>query len=82
MLAVEGGWTRERVLQAMNGERSQAVTPSRPIQVILYYLTAVVSPEDCLVRFAADVYGHDARLDAALQARRPEAAAGRASPPS
>jgi murein L,D-transpeptidase YcbB/YkuD len=69
VLAGEEGWTRERILQAMNGERSQRVTLQRPIQVILFYVTALVVPEDGALRFAEDVYGHDARLDAALQAR-------------
>jgi len=43
---------------------------SRPIQVILFYTTAAVSPEDGTVRFAEDIYRHDARLDRALAARR------------
>ena len=71
-LAGEGDWTRARIEAAMNGDRSQRVTLSRPIQVILFYVTAVVMPDDGSVHFADDVYGHDRRLHAAL--------AGRASP--
>jgi murein L,D-transpeptidase YcbB/YkuD len=37
--------------------------------VILFYVTAVVMPEDGTVRFAEDVYGHDAALDRALSRR-------------
>jgi len=59
-------WTRERILQAMEGPSSQRVKLSRPIQVILFYLTAVVIPEDRSVHFADDIYGHDRRLARAL----------------
>src|SRR5688572_29757339 len=69
VLEGEGDWTRERVQAAMNGAASQRVTLSRPIQVILFYLTAVVMPEDGTIHFADDIYGHDRRLDAALRAR-------------
>ncbi len=65
----EGDWTRERIEAAMNGARSQRVTLRRPIQVILFYVTAVVMPEDGTVHFADDVYGHDRRLHAALAGR-------------
>ena len=67
-LAGEDGWTRERILAAMNAARSSRVELRRPIQVILFYVTAVVSSEDGTVRFAEDIYGHDARLDRALSA--------------
>ena len=45
----------------------------QPIQVILFYITAVVMPEDGTVRFAEDIYGHDARLEKELAGRQPEA---------
>jgi murein L,D-transpeptidase YcbB/YkuD len=59
-------WTRERVLAAMQGDVSERITLTRPVQVILFYLTAVVMPADGSVRFADDIYGHDARLARAL----------------
>jgi murein L,D-transpeptidase YcbB/YkuD len=59
-------WTRERVLAAMQGSASERVTLTRPVQVILFYLTAVVMPEDGSVRFAEDIYGHDEKLARAL----------------
>jgi murein L,D-transpeptidase YcbB/YkuD len=62
-------WTRERILAAMNGSRPQRVNLTRPIQVILFYITAVVMPEDGTIRFADDIYGHDTRLDTALKQR-------------
>ena len=40
---------------------------TRPIQVILFYITATVRPDDRSIHFAQDIYGHDARLDRALR---------------
>lgn len=62
-------WTRDRIVAAMNAGRPTRVNLLRPIQVILFYLTAVVMPEDGTIRFAEDIYGHDAKLDAALVRR-------------
>jgi murein L,D-transpeptidase YcbB/YkuD len=42
---------------------------ARPIQVVLFYTTVAVMPEDGAIWFAEDIYGHDARLDQALAAR-------------
>jgi murein L,D-transpeptidase YcbB/YkuD len=50
----------------MNGSESRRVDLARPIQIILFYITVIVTPEDGAVRFAEDLYGHDARLDRAL----------------
>ncbi len=63
-------WTREAILAAMNGGDSRQVDLSAPLPVLLYYLTAMVMPEDGQLHFAADVYGHDAALERALKARR------------
>ena len=38
----------------------------RPIQVIQFYTTAAVMPEDGTIHFAEDIYLHDVRLDRAL----------------
>lgn len=62
-------WTRDKILAAMNANHSRRVNLTRPIQVILFYLTAVVMPEDGTIRFADDIYGHDAQLDRALSRR-------------
>lgn len=62
----ENEWTRDNILAAMNATQSRRVTLTRPIQVILFYITAVVMPEDGTIRFAEDIYGHDAKLDRAL----------------
>jgi murein L,D-transpeptidase YcbB/YkuD len=50
----------------MEGPGSLRVDLSRPIPVILFYLTAM--PLDGALHFADDIYGHDARLDRYLEA--------------
>lgn len=63
-------WTRDRILAAMNANKPHRVNLTRPIQVILFYMTALVVPEDGTIRFADDIYGHDAKLDRALAGRQ------------
>ena len=62
----QGEWTRKRIVEAMNSSHSLRVELARPIQVILFYITAVVTPEDGAIHFAEDIYGHDAGLQRAL----------------
>jgi len=64
-------WTRERILAAMKGAPSQRVNLTRPIRVVLYYVTAAVIPKEGAIHFAEDIYDQDARLDRALHSRRP-----------
>jgi murein L,D-transpeptidase YcbB/YkuD len=59
-------WTRDRILSAMAGTQSFRVKLAQPIQVILFYTTATVMPEDGTIHFAEDIYRHDMRLDRAL----------------
>jgi murein L,D-transpeptidase YcbB/YkuD len=59
-------WTRDRIVSTMAGTQSVHVSLPRPIQVILFYTTAVVMPEDGMIHFADDIYRHDARLDKAV----------------
>jgi murein L,D-transpeptidase YcbB/YkuD len=66
-LSGQPGWTRDRILDAMNGDHSARAPLTKPIRVVLFYLTAVVTPEDGAVHFALDIYGHDARLDRRLR---------------
>ena len=47
---------------------TRTVKVSRPPHIVLFYMTAAFEPEDGTVRFADDVYGYDARLDAWLRA--------------
>jgi murein L,D-transpeptidase YcbB/YkuD len=65
-------WTRDRIVAAMAGTRSFRVRLLKPVQVLLYYTTAAVMPEDGTMHFADDIYRHDIRLDRAL-ARPPSA---------
>ena len=63
-------WTRDRIISAMNANQSRRVNLEQPIQVILFYITAVVMPEDGTIQFAEDIYRHDTKLDQALIQRR------------
>lgn len=63
-------WTRERIEASMAGTSTLRVDLSRPLPVLLFYMTATVMPEDDALHFADDIYGHDARLLRALSARR------------
>jgi murein L,D-transpeptidase YcbB/YkuD len=62
-------WTRDRILAATNGSETIHVPLPRTIQVILFYTTAAVMPEDGTIRFADDIYRHDVTLDRALARR-------------
>jgi murein L,D-transpeptidase YcbB/YkuD len=59
-------WTREAILAAMSASTSRRVNLTRPIRLVVFYLTAVVMPQDGTMHFAQDIYLHDARLDRAL----------------
>jgi murein L,D-transpeptidase YcbB/YkuD len=60
------GWTRDRIVAAMNsGPDSQQVNLAQKIPVLILYGTAVVLP-DGEVKFFQDIYGHDAALERAL----------------
>jgi murein L,D-transpeptidase YcbB/YkuD len=71
VLKDQPGWTRQEVLAAMAGPPSRRVALAAPIQVVLFYTTAAVMPDDGSLHFAQDIYGNDARLDGALAARVP-----------
>ena len=66
LLRDQPDWTRERIEQAMAGGTTRQVNLSRPVPVILYYVTAAVTPDDGLLHFADDLYGHDLSLQRAL----------------
>jgi murein L,D-transpeptidase YcbB/YkuD len=65
-------WTREQIAAAMQGKPNLRVNLTQAVPVLLYYVTAMVSPEDGRLHFAADIYGHDAKLARALAALRDE----------
>jgi murein L,D-transpeptidase YcbB/YkuD len=59
-------WSRERIVATMQGAKTVRVNLTRPVKVVLFYVTATVHPGDGTVRFTEDIYGHDAALDRAL----------------
>ena len=63
------GWTRERILSAIDDGPNQRVVLREPVPVVLFYMTAVVMPGSGTLRFADDIYRHDAALSRALAAR-------------
>jgi murein L,D-transpeptidase YcbB/YkuD len=64
------GWSRERIVAAMDTAPGGTVTLAQPVRVVLFYLTAFAVPGDGMVYFADDLYGHDARLDRAWKRPR------------
>jgi murein L,D-transpeptidase YcbB/YkuD len=63
-------WTREKIQAAMNGTGTLTVTLKNRIRVFFVYGTALVT-ENGDALFFDDIYGHDQRLEAALNSRRP-----------
>jgi len=62
-------WTRERILDAMNGDKPLIVPLKNHIRVFIVYGTAMAT-EHGNILFFDDIYGHDERLEQALDARR------------
>ena len=51
-------WTRERIDEAMNGDKPVRASLRRPMTVVLFYDTVHVSRQG-VVYFMDDIYGHD-----------------------
>ncbi|MGO9039707.1 MAG: L,D-transpeptidase family protein, partial [Steroidobacteraceae bacterium] len=62
-------WTRERILAAMTGEKPLIVNLKNHIRVFIVYGTAIATEQGNIL-FFDDIYGHDERLEQALDARR------------
>ncbi len=71
-------WTREKILAAMNGTDPTTVNLKTHIRVFMVYGTALAT-ENGNVLFFDDIYGHDRRLEAALNSHRPQPAAAPAT---
>ncbi len=69
VLKDEPDWPPDRIRDAVADGATRSIKVGRPPRVVLFYMTAAFVPEDGSVQFAEDVYGHDARLDAWLQAQ-------------
>ncbi|MBL8135039.1 MAG: L,D-transpeptidase family protein [Acidobacteria bacterium] len=60
------GWTAARISEAMQAAQPERVPVAAPIDVVLFYMTASVGPDDEALHFADDIYGHDRALARAL----------------
>lgn len=69
VLKDEPDWPIDRIRGAVAIGATRSINVSRPPRVVLFYMTAAFLPEDGSVKFADDVYGHDARLDEWLRAQ-------------
>jgi murein L,D-transpeptidase YcbB/YkuD len=68
VLSDQPEWTRERIHEAMNAGKMSTARLTRPIPVVIFYTTAIVDAKNRAL-FAGDIYGYDAKLEAALKAR-------------
>jgi L,D-transpeptidase YcbB len=66
LLSGEPAWTPEAIGAAIDAGTNRTVRLRRPVPVLIFYSTVHAEP-DGSARFVADIYGHDARLDAALR---------------
>jgi murein L,D-transpeptidase YcbB/YkuD len=58
-------WNTERIIAAMNGDKTLRASLTRAIPVLILYGTAIVT-EEGEIHFYNDIYGHDATLERAL----------------
>jgi murein L,D-transpeptidase YcbB/YkuD len=65
-----GGWSRDRIVEAMNGGAPTRIVLEKPFPVIIFYTTVLVNTEG-RVSFSDDIYGHDEALAGALAAGYP-----------
>jgi murein L,D-transpeptidase YcbB/YkuD len=61
-------WNEARIRAAMAADKPSSVRLSHPVPVVIFYTTAVEEP-DSQAYFLPDIYGLDAKLDAALKQR-------------
>ena len=65
IMGYDQGWNRARVLSAMDDSYDRQVALREKIPVHITYFTAKVNPDGSVATFG-DLYGHDARMAAAL----------------
>ena len=70
LLRNDPSWTREKILEVINSDKTQIVRIPEPIPVHLLYWTAWVDSEG-KTHFRDDIYGRDKRLIRALNERPP-----------
>src|SRR5262245_48243618 len=61
------GWTKERIDNVVASAKTSVVNLREPLPVHITYLTAWV--DDGVANFRQDIYGHDAKLLAALEGK-------------
>ncbi|MGB8119078.1 MAG: L,D-transpeptidase family protein, partial [Pseudolabrys sp.] len=61
------GWNRDRIDQVVASAKNTVVNLQRPLPVHITYMTAWVDGD--FVNFRPDIYGHDAKLLAALDGK-------------
>ena len=66
VLKGEPEWTTEKIRDAMENGTSKTIRLKTPIMVVIAYGTAIVKQRGGAIYFYADIYGHDRRLQAAL----------------
>jgi murein L,D-transpeptidase YcbB/YkuD len=69
VLREQSGWSRDRIVAAIQGTESVSVKVKRPVQIVLMYSTASVM-KDGEVHFFPDIYGEDRALEKELAAQR------------
>lgn len=68
VLSDQPAWTPERIAAAAGAGKMSTAKLARPIPVVLFYTTAIVDAKHRAF-FSDDIYGYDAKLEAALKAR-------------
>jgi murein L,D-transpeptidase YcbB/YkuD len=66
VLKEQSEWNREKIEEAMNGDKTRTVTLKTPIPVYIFYATALAD-ENGEVRYFQDIYGHDQILQNMLE---------------
>jgi murein L,D-transpeptidase YcbB/YkuD len=62
-------WSRARILAAIAEGTTRTIRVARTPHIVMFYATAMFAPVEGDVRFADDIYRHDAALESALKAR-------------
>ncbi|MFC5479763.1 L,D-transpeptidase family protein [Massilia suwonensis] len=69
VLGQQGPWSADKIQDALQPGPTRHVDLPRPVPVVMFYATASVG-SDGTARFAADMYGRDAKLVQVLGSRR------------
>jgi murein L,D-transpeptidase YcbB/YkuD len=59
-------WTTEKIRDAMESGQSRTIRLKTPVMVVIAYGTAIVKQRGGSIYFYEDIYGHDKRLQVAL----------------